>query len=147
MEAKPGDGMQHHRAMWFAFLLLLVPGRALTGNLHRCVDGDGAVSYQGAACSDGQRTDRIIRYEPDPPAVIQSMAPSIRGGGGRNAVVPRVQARLRGSRTGTTRPTRSEACRRAKASRTQQLDRLGLKRTFDDLGRIDAAVRAVCNGY
>ena len=27
------------------------------------------------------------------------------------------------------------------------LQRLGLARTFDDLSRIDAAVREVCNGY
>jgi hypothetical protein len=38
-------------------------------------------------------------------------------------------------------------CQRAKARREAQLDQLGLKRTFDDLSRIDAAVRVVCNGF
>ncbi|QIL20628.1 hypothetical protein [Thermomonas sp. HDW16] len=38
-------------------------------------------------------------------------------------------------------------CARAKTKREQQLQRLGFKRTFDDLSRNDAVVRAVCNGY
>ena len=36
---------------------------------------------------------------------------------------------------------------RAIAQRERQLERLGLQRTFDDLSRIDAKVRAVCNGF
>lgn len=43
--------------------------------------------------------------------------------------------------------TRDDRCRQAKAWRTREAERLGLRRTYADLGRLDAPVRAACNGY
>ena len=39
----------------------------------------------------------------------------------------------------------SRACVSAKATRTRTLERVGLKRTFDLLRRLDDAVHSACN--
>lgn len=124
-------------------LLCLCPVLVQAGNLYRCVGPAGQVSYQAAACAGGQRTDRIIEFVP-----VADSTPL-------SAERPKARAKWTNSRMATAsrerlakpRPTQSSRCARAKSKREQQLQRLGLKRTFDDLGRIDAAVRAVCNGY
>ena len=131
-----------------AFMLVLAlmactPGRAET--LYRCVDRHAQVSYQSAACGSGQRTARTIECVPEPVAPetaakirapISTSKPSRTRSTGYASRTPRGK-RKRGS----------DVCRAAKNTRQTQLERLGLKRTFDDLSRIDAAVRAACNGY
>ena len=131
-----------------AFMLVLAlmactPGRAET--LYRCVDRNAQVSYQSAACGSGQRTARTIEFVPEPVAPetaakirapISTSKPSRTRSTGYASRTPRGK-RKRGS----------DVCRAAKNTRQTQLERLGLKRTFDDLSRIDAAVRAACNGY
>jgi hypothetical protein len=125
--------------------LMVVPGFAQAGNLYRCIGADGQVSYQDVACDAGRRTDRIIAFTPDP--VVAVVADRGRTVPGKRTGERRRQAPRRGVGARTGQPTRSEDCRRAKSRRTAQLEQLGLKRTFDDLSRIDAAVRSVCNGY
>ena len=131
-----------------AFMLVLAlmactPGRAET--LYRCVDRNAQVSYQSAACGSGQRTARTIEFVPEPVAPetaakirapISTSKPSRTRSTGYASRTPRGK-RKRGS----------DVCRAAKNTRQTQLERLGLKRTFDDLSRIDAAVRVACNGY
>ena len=117
------------------------PLLAPAGQLYKCVDAAGDVSYQSSACAARQRMERIIEFAPDPPPAapgallaVKRMRPSTR--------------RSRGVRRGSApidKP-RPSACSEAKAMREAQLKRLGLERTFDDLSRIDAAVRGVCNG-
>ena len=124
-------------------LMACAPGRAET--LYRCVDRHAQVSYQSAACGQGQRTARTIEFVPEPVAPetaakirapISTSKPSRTRSTGYASRTPRGK-RKRGS----------DVCRAAKNTRQTQLERLGLKRTFDDLSRIDAAVRAACNGY
>lgn len=124
-------------------LMACAPGRAET--LYRCVDRNAQVSYQSAACGSGQRTARTIEFVPEPVAPetaakirapISTSKPSRTRSTGYASRTPRGK-RKRGS----------DVCRAAKNTRQTQLERLGLKRTFDDLSRIDAAVRAACNGY
>ena len=120
-------------------LLLLAAFAAGAGELHRCVSRTGQVSYLSASCPDGQRTDRILQFVPDPvPAPVTTRTGKASASGNRQSSRQRTVA--------IHKPERSP-CQRAKARREAQLDQLGLKRTFDDLSRIDAAVRVVCNGF
>ena len=123
-------------------LLCVLPGMASSASLYRCIDPSGHVSYQSASCAVGQRTDRTIEFTPQPAA-----RPAVHA----STVKPVVQRLHRGSaaRHGSNgiRNQQPSPCARAKAKRERQLQRLGLKRSFEDLSRADAAVRPVCNGY
>lgn len=126
--------------MKFAILLMicLFPGLASAASLYRCVGRAGQVSYQSAACATNQRMDRSIEYVPDPvspPPIAVST---------RTTKPPATRKHLRvRDGSGRRRTPRPSPCSLAKAKRVRQLERLGFKRTFDDLSRIDAAVRAV----
>ncbi|RZA19983.1 MAG: DUF4124 domain-containing protein [Lysobacteraceae bacterium] len=123
-------------------ILCLVPGLACAGSLYRCIGPAGNVSYQSDACPSGHRTSRTIDFVPDPVSPAPSVSP---------AVVRKRQPSTRSSRSryaaSAVRKPRPSPCALAKAKRESQLERLGLKRTFDDLSRIDSAVRTVCKGY
>lgn len=123
-------------------LVCLFPSLATAGNLYRCVSRSGHVSYQATSCPGDQRMDRRIEFtsEPAPPVT------PVRGSE-RTAAV---DAKSRVARTPGIRGNRKakvSSCLHAKAQRERQLERLGLKRTFDDLSRIDAKVTAVCKGF
>ena len=124
-------------------LMVCATGRAET--LYRCVDRNAQVSYQSAACGSGQRTARAIEFVPEPVAL--ETAAKIRAPT-RTTNPSRTRSSGYASRTPQGKRKRgSDVCRSAKNKRQTQLERLGLSRTFDDLSRIDAAVRAACNGY
>jgi len=110
-------------------------------NLYRCVDGRGRASYQSQACPVGNRTDRVIEFTPDPIAK-RAMTPSRAS---RASLKTVSHQSANGSARGRSDKT-ADACDRAKAKRAAQLQKLGLKRTYDDLSRIDAAVWKVCQG-
>lgn len=129
------------RLLWI--LLASLPFSVDAGNLHRCVSPTGAVSYQSAACGSGQRLDRLITYVPEPDS-----KPATRTRAGRDAAAT---ARYAGSRGGASthagskgRKKRVDACAQARQERSSSLERLGLRRTFDDLSRLDAVVRDAC---
>ena len=124
-------------------LMACTPGRAET--LYRCVDRHAQVSYQSAACGSGQRTARTIEFEPEPVSPATTAKIHIPT---RTTNLSRTRSSGYASRTPQGKRKRgSDVCRAAKNKRQTQLERLGLSRTFDDLSRIDAAVRAACNGY
>lgn len=121
-----------------AMLLCLLPGFALADTLHRCVGPRGQVSYQAAACASGHRLDRRIDFVPDPTPAPEAHAPRS---------TPKTSRRAYSGGTRSRTKPKPSPCAQAKAKRTRQLEQLGLKRTFDQLSRIDQAVRDVCNGY
>lgn len=133
-----------HRT-WFAicFFLLLPsvasPIRAET--LYRCIDARGQVSYQSQTCAMGQRLDRTLEYRPDPvsPARMRPATAKARTSAARNS-----RPRITGERSADTANAR---CRASKASRDAGLQQLGLSRTYDQLSRLDAQVRAACRGF
>ena len=117
-------------------LLASLPFTAHAGNLHRCVSPAGAVSYQSAACGAGQRLDRLIAYVPEPDSKPVARAK-------RDAASPRHVA----TRAGSKPRKQADACSQARQKRSASLEQLGLRRTFDDLSRLDAPVRRACGGY
>ena len=130
------------RLFLMVVMLMASPATLHAGQLYRCVAAGGAVSYQASACAAGQRQTRTIHYvaQPDsrPKAVPAREPPRTRAGRQTN--------RPRSSATPFVRAP-VNACAAARATRDVELERLGLRRTFDDLSRIDARVRRACRGY
>ena len=109
-------------------LVCFLPSLATAENLHRCLSRSGHVSYQAMSCPSDQRTDRTIEFTPEPAPPVATARRSERA-----AVVG---AKSRVARTHVIRSNRkakASPCMHAKAQRERQLERLGLKRTFDDL--------------
>lgn len=130
---------RHH---WLTLMLVAAPHLAAAGTLHRCVSGNGAVSIQSTACGQGQRLDRIITYVPEPDAApARTGRPETR----RSTATYTTGVARRG--TGKAARQAADACRLARRQRDATLQRLGLRRTYDDLSRLDARVRAACAGY
>jgi len=113
--------------------------RNTTPMVYRCVDRAGGVSLQSQPCAAGQRMTRAVYA---PPEV--------------EPVRPRVAARSRHSSStaayGFTAPSATEQqraqrearCAMARREREQTLERIGLKRTYDLLQRLDAMVAQAC---
>lgn len=108
--------------------------------VYRCVDGAGGVSLQSQPCGAGQRMTRAVAA----PAYVEP-------------VRPRIAARTGPSRSATyefTPPSAADQqraqhevrCAIARREREQTLERVGLKRTYDLLQRLDAMVAQACEG-
>ncbi|MDR0181853.1 DUF4124 domain-containing protein [Lysobacter arvi] len=129
---------EYARILW---LLMALPCTlAVAGSVHKCVGPNGVASYQDVPCGRDMREATHWEAPSDPP-------PS-------NAAPPsapvRERASARPARSPGSRVVRSEArpseCEAAKANRDRTLERVGLKRTFDLLSRLDEQVRNACRG-
>jgi hypothetical protein len=126
-----------------AICLSAVP-HAMAQEIRICIDAKGIKSYQNAPCAPGQRTASVRSYEPKPedPALTARTA----------AIQQEMDRRNRPSGKATVvRATSSHRagptpCQAAKAKREATLKRVGLKRDFDLLSRLDSAVWDVCKG-
>lgn len=121
-------------------LLLLLAGPAPAETLYRCVARDGAVSYQSQPCMASARLDRVVEYRPEP--VANAERSPARPPSARRASRPGPRTATAGH---TPRTTAADRCRAAQAKRDAALERLGLKRTYAQLSRLDASVRAACD--
>ena len=128
----------------FIAICALPAAQASAQEIHTCIDAKGIKSYQNTPCDPGQRTASIRSYEarPDDPAVaarsvaIQQEMDRRNRPGKANAV-----------RTANRRPSGPTPCQAAKAKREATLKRVGLKRNFDLLSRLDSEVWEVCKGF
>lgn len=131
----------------WCFLLWLFPAVACAETLYRCVGIGGAVSYQSDQCERGMRLDKTIGFV--------SVKARVNASGAFEALHPsRGERRRLGSRTHTRHstarlrePRRVDGCAVAKSKRERALARLGLKRTYDQLSKLDVPVSAACNGF
>ena len=123
---------------WLALLLLLAAGNTHAQVLYRCVSTGGAVSWQAAECAQGMRTMKSIEYMPEAP----TSAPAPGYVRTTSASRPRAAKGYRVS--GRTPRPKPNACARARESREATLERVGLKRNYDLLSKLDADVRRVC---
>lgn len=126
-------------------LLAIAVSSTHAENLYRCIAANGAVSYQSQACSGIQRLDRIVEYRADP-AQPHDTSPRMQTGSSREKVRKTAQ-RTRSYAVRSTGVTANSRCRASKAAREAALQRLGLSRTYEQLGRLDAPVRAACRGF
>lgn len=124
---------------------LPVAGHAASVTVHVCADAHGVRSYQDTPCAVAQRsvaTREFAVVVPDPAALARSRAIEAemdrrnRGSGDRVRIVR------------TAAPKRApDPCRVAKDRRDSELKRVGLKRTFDQLSRLDGDVWDACHGF
>jgi len=102
----------------------------------------GAVTYQSETCGPGSRDAANWQAPRDPtPSNARQNASSPQARSER-------RAEHRSVRTGTANVAyiapKPSACELAKANRDSTLERVGLKRTFDLLSRLDEQVRNAC---
>ena len=122
--------------------LCLCPGLASAGTLYRCVSANGQVSYLATPCAAGQRMDRSIEFVPVPDSPVMASTGRKRSASASG----RSMSRSRRS-GGSASRSAVDPCQQAKAKRQQALERLGLKRTYADLSRLDEPVRKACRGF
>jgi len=129
------------RLWMLASMLLAAP--AVAAEIHRCVSGDGSVSYQDVACDGGSRLSRTIEVRADAGAVVApkhsaSTAKASKPSKSRHATSDKAKS--------TTRSAQRATCATARKTRDANLRRLGLNRTFDQLRALDDAVGEACRG-
>jgi hypothetical protein len=119
--------------------------------LHQCTAPDGATSYQSAPCAAGSRMIRTIAVSPDPERTPADQARQAREQR-RQQEAARYLSSLAGTdRQATHRTVRAPSpdpqrtrCEAARRQREETLRRVGLKRTFDLLRRLDDRVYEAC---
>ncbi|MFZ5636973.1 MAG: hypothetical protein ACOY82_10375 [Pseudomonadota bacterium] len=118
---------------------------AAAGTLHVCVDARGVKSYQDMPCAGSARSlgsRDFVRTAIDPALsartrAIEAEMDRRNHGGGRTVAI----------RGAARKPVGPSPCEAAKARRKATLDKVGLKRTFDLLSRLDNEVWAACKGF
>jgi hypothetical protein len=128
------------RAVACAVLCCCVAMPASATTLFRCVSANGVVAYQDEACDARQVETRRIVFEPevDTGKRPSRAKPSKAGVRGKPA-----------SRSASGSDSRSRArtaCSAARQEREVALARAGLGRTFEQLRKLDDAVREACKG-
>ncbi len=135
------------RLIFLAFIgIALLPApQATAQEIHACIDAKGIKSYQNLPCEPGQRTASVRSYEakPDDPAVTARSAAIQQEMDRRN----RPSGKATVVRTANRRPAGPTPCQAAKAKREATLKRVGLKRNFDLMSRLDSEVWDVCKGF
>lgn len=125
-------------------LLLCVAWPAVAQSVYKCADGHGGHSYQSQPCAGGEalRTWTVEVQDaptatPTPRPVMQPRAQRRAATATRQRSPPRAPA--------TRRDDQQARCLAARASRENALRKLGTKRRYDDLRRLNERVSAVCN--
>lgn len=117
----------------------LQPVPAAMPMVYRCVDRAGAVSLQSQPCGPGQRTTRAVTAPPDVEPPRRPMeAPRAR------ETSSHAYAFTGPSASDQARAQREANCEFARREREQTLERVGLRRTYDLLQRLDAMVAQAC---
>jgi len=119
---------------------------AMAGTLYVCADARGQRSYQDAPCARDARAIGTRAFVARPPdaalaartrAIETEMDRRNRGGAVRATSV----------RASARKPEPPSPCQAAKARRDTTLKRVGLKRDFDLLSRLDGEVWDACKGF
>lgn len=108
-------------------------------SVYRCVDHADAVSFQSQPCGPDQRTTKVVAAPPEAEPIRQRQTHrtvSSRQSSYSTYQSPRENALAQ----------RRASCAAARQSREATLDRVGLKRTYDLLQRLDAMVSSACKG-
>ena len=133
------------RGLLLLCLCLCLTSPAGARSVHKCADGRGGHVYQSQACPQGASL-RTWDAVPDPAPTSTPTAVSTRQPA-RPRPGPTSGQRVRdASRTAPARRDDQNArCLAARASRDSALQKLGHRRRYDDLRRLNERVSAVCN--
>jgi len=130
--------------MWRRIVVMALVGSGaapvMAADLHRCV-GPAGVTYQQVPCGPGQVLSKTIPVVTEAPAEKAKATKSQR----RTGATRLGSSGARGS-TSDSIDRRRAMCATAKRVRDEKLERLGLRRTFEDLRKLDDRVQAACRG-
>lgn len=119
---------------------LAAAGGAAAQTVQKCIAGDGAVTFTSDACAGGERL--AARYDAVPePASAPAATPSSPAAGAER---PRARTPARRQAAPSRARRGPDPCAKAREARERTLRRVGLKRTFDLLRRLDDEVWAAC---
>jgi hypothetical protein len=121
--------------------LLLLAGSTHAQVVYKCVGKGGKVEYSSWPCAKDQRTEREVAAIPEP--VRQYAAPPAPA---RVDSTGQTNYFYKAPRQPSERDVQMVKCKQAKQWRENELRRLGLRRNFDDLRRIDDWVNQQCSG-
>ena len=123
----------------FVLLLALCPALLWAGQIHRCVSPKGNVSYQVQPCQQGLRLDHVIDYQPVPDS------PPMQAASTSSKPPAPSSGRTRKAKTSSRRiVTDNERCRLAREQREQASKKLGLRRSYRQMVKLDEPVHAAC---
>ena len=130
-------------------LLLLFPLTASAQTVYKCVGARGATVYQDEPCPQGARADKAWDGTAHQTTPEQQRANDARIRlTEQQLAARRARQTSSGSYRSSSAPTASDSrhrrCEAAKRNRDVQLERIGLRRTYDILQRLDAAVYEAC---
>jgi hypothetical protein len=108
--------------------------------LNKCVSSSSAGSWQSAACGQGMRQMRSVTYTPETSTVATATVHRPAEAAHRARSSRRYGYRVPSYAVRATR----NPCVQAKDHRESTLVRVGLKRTYDLLSKLDADVRLAC---
>ena len=126
---------------------LPVAAQAASYTVHVCVDARGVRSYQDTPCAVAQHsvaTREFATIVPDPAVLARTRAIEAemdrrnRGGGDHVRIVLTAAAK---------RNAAPDPCRADPGRRAPELQRVGLKRNFDQPSRLDGDVWDACHGF
>jgi hypothetical protein len=123
-----------------AALLLALAGTAHAQIVYKCVGKSGKTEYSSWPCKPGQITHQAISAPPEP---VRRYVPPPRATPSTHGQVNYFSSPTEAQQE---RAARDAACHQAKRERETTLARVGLKRTFDLLRRLDDNVRSACVG-
>lgn len=134
---------RYRYAVILSLLCCVAPAPAQT--VQKCVAADGHVTLTSAACGAGQRLAARYDAVPEPmPAAASAAADRQAANRPGRAAMPRTVKRRGSSRaTAHSRPG-ADRCEAARSRRERTLQRVGLKRTFDLLRKLDDEVWTAC---
>ena len=118
--------------------------------VQKCIAANGHVTLTSEACGAGERLAGSYDAAPEPVTAGTAAAAGTRGGSRAPARASRTGMATRGTsarvRTATTTRARVQAdrCQAARDRRERTLARVGLKRSFDLLRKLDDEVWAAC---
>lgn len=134
-------------------LLVVVTAAPMAGaqTIYTCVDAKGHKTFQNSPCPVGTRVDRARDYDEVPvdPRLEAQTRQTQREMDARNraasqgAVTTQVFVAPRGE---DARDRQRRLCAEARAYRERELERVGLRRTYDLLSRLDRMVFDACKG-
>lgn len=122
-----------------AAAVLLPAPQVLAQTVQKCIGANGHVTLTSGDCAAGERLaasfDARPLAEPEPRPVAERARP---------VSATRSQGLTRQQRQAARARTAPDRCKAARERRERTLERVGLKRDFDLLRRLDGEVRAAC---
>lgn len=131
--------------------VLVAAPLASAQTIYTCVDAKGHKTFQNSPCPAGMRIDRARDYDEAPvdPRLEAQTRQTQREMDARNraanqdTVTTQVVVAPRGE---DARDRQRRRCAEARAYRERELERVGLRRTYDLLSRLDRMVFDACKG-